>query len=122
MTQTLILDLPRSVWMTANHRLHWRSKAERTASVVLLARSAALGLERVERVRLVVSVGYPPGVGRADAENAAPTIKAAIDGIVRAGVLEDDDSTHVLSVTTQRGERSPMRGIYRLTIEIEEVT
>ena len=121
MTQTLILDLPRSVWMTANHRLHWRSKAERTASVVLLARSAALGLERVERVRLVVSVGYPPGVGRADAENAAPTIKAAIDGIVRAGVLEDDDSTHVLSVTTQRGDRSPMRGIYRLTIQLEEV-
>lgn len=33
-----------------------------------------------------------------DVAACAPTVKAAIDGLVRAGVLEDDDAQHVLSV------------------------
>lgn len=36
---------------------------------------------------------------RADVAACYPSVKAAIDGIVDAGVLDDDDDTHLLSVT-----------------------
>lgn len=122
MTQTMTLDLPRAVWMTQNGREHWRVKHRATQAVKMLARATArVQLRPAVRVHIRVVVGYPPGVGRADAENAAPTIKAAVDGIVAARILPDDSSAYVTAQTVSRGERSPARGIYRLTITLDDV-
>lgn len=121
MIHTVTLHLPAGIWLTSNQRLHWRPKAERTASIRLLARHAARGLPVVDRCRVTAAIGYPTA-SRADPSNAAPTVKAVLDGITdAAGGWPDDDSEHVLAVTYVRGETTKRRGVYRVEIEIEEV-
>ena len=83
-------------WITANQRLHWRRKAERTAlwresaawwarqnKVPRLARGSIIGELRFATQR------------RRDPANWAPTAKACVDGLVDAGVFDDDDATRV---------------------------
>lgn len=121
MTHTLTLDLPAGIWLTSNLRLHWRPESERTASIRLLARHAARGLPVIERCRVTAAIGYPTAA-RADPSNAAPTVKACLDGITDArGGWADDDSEHVVSVAYVRGPETGRRGVYRVGIEIEEV-
>lgn len=121
MTHTITLDLPAGIWLTSNMRLHWRPKAERTASIRLLARHTARTAPVIERCRVTASIGYPTA-GRADPSNAAPTVKAVLDGITdSAGGWADDDSDHVISVAYVRGPETQRRGVYRVVIEIEEV-
>lgn len=115
----ILLDIPAGIWLTSNQRLHWRAKAERTAAIRALARVAARGHQAVTRVAVTVAVSYPTS-RRADPSNAAPTVKAALDGITDAGVWPDDDSEHVVSVTYVRGETTHQRGLYRLAINLEE--
>lgn len=44
-------------------------------------------------------------------------VKPALDGLVDAGWLVDDDDTHVAGVTIRR---DPERGPHRLVIEVSE--
>ena len=116
----IVLDLPRSLWWSANDRLHWRARADKTAAVRVLAKAAARGTERYQRAVLDVQVHYPTNA-RADPHNVASTvIKAAIDGIVSAGVLPADDDKHLTAVTISRGPKTSVAGIYRLTLTLEE--
>lgn len=117
----IVLDLPRSLWWSANNRLHWRARSDKTAAVRALARAAARGADRFDRATLDVLVHYPTNT-RADPHNVGSTvIKAAIDGIVSAGVLPDDDDKHLTAVTISRGPKTSIAGIYRLTLTLEEV-
>lgn len=117
----IVLDLPRELWWSANDRLHWRARADKTAAVRALARAAALDECWLYRASLTVLVHYPTNA-RADPHNVASTvIKAAIDGIVSAGVLPDDDDKHLTAVTISRGPKTSIPGIYRLTLTLEEV-
>ena len=82
--------------LSANMRLHWgaqhRIRTELQTRVGWLLKShkvpamdhAAIWLEWV-----------PATKRRRDHGNEAPTVKAIVDAIVRAGVLEDDDHEHV---------------------------
>lgn len=45
---------------------------------------------------LVELVWYPGNNRRVDGDNSAPTLKYLIDGLVKAGVLPDDNSERVL--------------------------
>lgn len=117
---TLALDIPRAEWWTANARTHWATRARKTrairARVGLTARAARM--PRLSRAALVVTV-HTPTDHRFDPHNAASTvIKAAIDGLVDAGVLPDDDHTHLPTVTIRRGPKTGIPGIYRLALEL----
>lgn len=99
-SQTVRLWLPPGRELTANGRYHWAERARRSRrirwSAGLEARLA--GLRPVPGpVAVTVTVTYPRR-GRRDPENYAPSWKPAIDGLVDAGVLPDDDSTHVVQV------------------------
>ena len=120
MTQTIVVDLPATAWWSANARLHWAARARKTRAVRLLTRAAARGVEVMNAARASVVVHYPTR-SRADPHNVASTVvKAAIDGVVDAGALPDDDDTHLTAVQISRGPTTGRRGIYRLTITLEE--
>ncbi len=91
-THTLWLPYDRPP-LTANQRFgHWAAKARITADVrrttMLLARAAKLprGVEHVT-IRLYY---VPRDRRRRDADNLVPTLKAACDGLVDAGLVHDD--------------------------------
>ena len=120
MIHTISVDAHATYWLTSNQRLHWADRSRRTAAIRLLARHAARELPVVEHCRVTAAIGYPTA-SKADPSNAAPTVKAVLDGITDAGVWADGDSEHVLAVTYVRGETTKRRGMYRVEIEIEEV-
>lgn len=92
-----------TAWLSANDRRHWADVAKRTKAL----RQMGFLIARRDRVpshgtaHVAAFIGYPRA-GRADPANAAPTVKALIDGLVDAGVWPDDDSTHVIGPTYLR--------------------
>jgi hypothetical protein len=74
---------------------------------------------RMERVSILAEYQPPPDGRRRDADNPIASVKALIDGIVKAGVLADDECPrYVTSVTCRIGEPYP-RG--RLVLVLTEV-
>jgi hypothetical protein len=120
----LTVYIPQAVWLSANDRLHWRPKAYRTAFLRDLGKDAATTAKigKHNTTHVAAFIGYLRA-GRADPANAAPTIKALIDGAVDAGVWDDDDSTHVLGPTYLRGPKSDRAGHYcvRLVLTDQEI-
>ena len=98
-------------YLNLNQRLHWAPKMRLTAAWREAARIAALKLGRNKlrrrHSRSYIHVSYPvKQCRRRDAHNWTPTTKAIIDGLVDAGVWEDDTTDHVvmLDCTFHRGE------------------
>ena len=91
--------IPDSEWLTANGRYgHHMALAARTRALreraALIARAAINTgqLHPYTRVPLLIAaIGYPTA-SRADPTNAAPTVKALIDGCTTAGLWKDDNS------------------------------
>lgn len=107
-TYTVALP-PGLTLLNANDRMHWRRhnvlKQAIVDAAILITRQAKI--PHLEQVTIQV-VLHPIDNRRRDPHNWYPSIKAAIDGIVRAGgVLVDDDSTHVLDVSIVLGEPIP---------------
>lgn len=121
---TLTFSIPADLWLSANQRLHWAPKAKRTRELRGLGALTAV-LEEVEPfdvTHVAAFIGYTRN-GTADPANAAPTVKALIDGMTDAGVWPDDDSTHVIGPTYLRDPKSPTPGHYtvRLVLTPQEV-
>ena len=120
---TLTFTIPAELWLSANQRLHWAPKSKRTAWLRKLGYLTARDekLEDVGTAHVAAFIGYPRN-GKADPANAAPTIKALIDGLVDAGVWPDDDHTHVIGPTCLRDPKSG-DGAYRvrLVLTLQEV-
>ena len=93
----VLLDVPRAWLLTSNQRLHWREEARRKASLRdLAAVRCNNGREKFgQKVRCTVTVSWPDG-RRRDVHNLMPTIKPCIDGMVDAGLLEDDNDKHLI--------------------------
>ena len=108
--------------MSANDRPHWAAKAKATRNVRQLAATTARGLEPVGTVHVAAFIGYLRN-GTADPSNAAPTVKALLDGLTDAGLWVDDDSTHVIGPTYLRDPKSTTPGHYtiRLVLTSQEV-
>lgn len=64
-------------------------------------------------------IGYPTQT-RADPANAAPTVKAIIDGLVDARVWDDDDHRHIPSVAFIRAPQKAPKGTHTVTLLIQE--
>lgn len=119
--QTVTIPVPAVWWMSANQRGHWRTRATKTHEV----RSIALLLGRqhlrpVTRAHVTVQVCYPRK-SHADPANAYPTIKAAVDGLVDAGIFPDDDHEHLIGPDMRMGPTTKQTGQYALIFEIKEV-
>ena len=116
------LEIPQPTdWINANQRLHWAVKARRTKAwkdaADILARHSTGYF--VEPVRIVATIHKARG-GRWDAHNLAPTVKAAIDGLVAAGVLADDNNEYVTGVEFRAGEKGSPRLVLELIPETEQ--
>ena len=114
----LTIDIPAAMWLTANARNHWALKARRTRHLRQLGFMAARKQPAMDRANLAAVISYPTA-RRADPSNAAPTVKALLDGIVDAGVLPDDDHLHVPHVDYSRGPNTGERGLYRIVLRLE---
>lgn len=101
-----------------SRREHWSSE-RRTArdirtATALLARNQHI--PRLERAHITYVVHPTPKTRRRDPGNWAPSAKAAVDGLVDAGVLADDDAAHVVGPDPRLGDPVP-RGQIVLHIE-----
>lgn len=96
---------PGLVLLTSNQRLHHQRRAEVTRGLreaaAWVARAHPVVGAQLARSRPlfgrvhVLGVVHPGRRGRADPANWYPSFKAAVDGLVDAGLIEDDDHTHL---------------------------
>jgi hypothetical protein len=113
-----VITLPAGLkLLNANQRLHYKRKGEYTAKLRAAAMEAvsecpalmdALAAAKpgalFQRAH-ILGVLHPPTDGRRDPANWYPSFKAAVDGLVDAGVLEDDDHTRLLGPDMRLGEK-----------------
>ncbi|MFG3340568.1 hypothetical protein [Glycomyces sp. NPDC048151] len=102
---TLTIPAP-TQWVSANDRSHWQSKAR----LVKIWREAGALHARAAKLPHIDTPVHITGwvcrtdTRRADAHNRILTVKAVIDGLVDAGILDDDNDKHVTAVTMRAGE------------------
>jgi crossover junction endodeoxyribonuclease RusA len=92
--RTFTIELPPGLkLLSLNDREHWAERARRTEALKKAAWAMALQAKIPRLERVAVTVEYQPrDLRHYDAENTcAPSGKACLDGIVAAGVLEDDE-------------------------------
>ena len=88
--------------LSANTRLFWAEEAKRRkkirGDVRLLVRDARLGLKPLKPgQKLKVQLVYTPATNRRrDTDNLVPTLKPICDGIVDAGLVEDDTPDYMV--------------------------
>lgn len=105
--------------LNANDRTHHMTRAKRTHMIRSEAYKAAkaqpfMPMSKV-RIRCIFRA---PDNRRRDVVNLYPSFKAAIDGIVDAGVIKDDNDSIVREVSFVRGENLPKKG--QLVIQVIE--
>jgi Holliday junction resolvase RusA-like endonuclease len=107
--------------LSLNGREHWSERARRTEALKKAAWAMAHNAKvpMLERVSVVVEY-QPPDRRRRDADNPAPSAKACIDGLVAAGILEDDACPrYITEIRCTIGEIYP-KG--RLVLHVTEVS
>jgi crossover junction endodeoxyribonuclease RusA len=103
--------------LNANQRMHHKAKAKLTAAI----RDAAMEAVSENRALMdalaaakpgplfqrahILGVLHPATARRADPANWYPSFKAAVDGIVDAGLLDDDDHEHVIGPDMRLGDK-----------------
>lgn len=107
MVVELAFTIPKPLWLTSNRHMPNRGyRARIVRDLQDLAVLAARDLPPIAgTVAAIWTVRYPKGVraDKGEASNAQPTTKALLDGLVRAGLIEDDGPAWVVSETFQRG-------------------
>lgn len=129
MTDIVTFTIPADRWLTSNRDIKNRGyKASIVADLQHLAGASAKqqGLAPVAgQVHVHWEVRYPKGVrlDKGEASNAQPTTKALLDGIVRAGYLDDDGPKFVVAETFKRGPNLTVPSLHeiRLTLTSQEV-
>lgn len=116
----LIIEIPKNEWLSANRKYHWAAKAARTRAI----RARAMKLAQSEKLvvptptLVAAEIGFlQADKGKADPDNAQPSIKPCLDGLTDAGVWPDDNSRHVVEVAYRRGPKSPKPGWYTITLK-----
>ena len=114
------IQIPAAEFISANDRPHWATKARRTATIrqraMLAARASHVDPAPIPCL-VTVTITRPKGGRLRDAENAAPTCKAAIDGLRDARVLAEDDRSHVVAVITRIAPKNGAGAHYVLDID-----
>lgn len=101
-------------WITANQRLGWQARSRRTKlwRDVTAWRAVKAQLPALGQAWVICELRFPTA-RRRDPANWSPTAKACVDGLVDAGVFEDDDHLHVTGPDMRMGPTvaSPERGM-----------
>lgn len=118
-----MLELPQTRPMSLNDRDQWWAKAAKTAeyveTTIVMCRQARI--PRLSRAEVLLAYG-PRDSRRRDPLNLVQTLKAVEDGVVRAGVLPDDNPdylTSVLPVVLEPGPPNSLGG--RLWVLVSEL-
>ena len=92
--RTWRIDLPDAMpRLTMNDRRHWRAKAAMTAQIRLTVMILVRNTKIPPLDRVIIELHYAPReTRRRDGINWAPTLKAAEDGCVDAGLMPDDNA------------------------------
>lgn len=103
--------------LNANQRMHHKPKAKLTAAIrdaameavaedrtIMAALAAAKPGPLFQRVH-ILGILRPATARRADPANWYPSFKAAVDGLVDAGLLDDDDHEHVVGPDMRLGQK-----------------
>lgn len=113
-----VIELPAGLTLlNSNQRWHYKRRMEYTGKIrsaameavsespaLMDALAAAKPGPLFQRVH-ILGVLHPPTEGRRDPANWYPSFKAAVDGIVDAGLLEDDDHTRLLGPDMRLGAK-----------------
>lgn len=119
MTPTFTIELPAGLLLlNANRRHHHRVRHERTKAIRAAAQEAVTEHQALmaalaeakpgplyQRAH-VLGVLRPPSARRADPANWYPSFKAAVDGLVDAGLLDDDDHTRLVGPDMRLGTKT----------------
>lgn len=124
MGETTIIKLrfpiPREVVLNANQPLHHRVKATRTKTLREMGELLGTATCSLTLSKYTVDVFvYAPSKRRIDPPNLYPTVKPIIDGLTDANLWEDDDHTHMESVTFKYGGLSNMPEVFIIELIIE---
>jgi hypothetical protein len=116
---TWVLSYDAKPWSLNQERTkHWAWRRERVeewlAAYYWMAKDAHI--PRCERIAVTVDLQMP-GVVQ-DIANCYPAVKASIDGLVQAGVIEDDTAEHLVSITFNAPTHAKQP---RLTLTVERV-
>lgn len=113
-------------WLTAN-RTKNRGHAKRLVDELqdaAIRQARASCLPPIQRAR-IVAVYEPPTNQRHDPANLAPTAKAYVDGLVRAGVLTDDSTEYLIGPDMRTGclyqHPQPRLKLARIVLHIAEL-
>jgi crossover junction endodeoxyribonuclease RusA len=115
----VVFTIPKALFLSANARTHWAPKMRATRELRRLGAVKGRGLKPRQTTHVAAFIGYLRN-GTADPSNAAPTVKALIDGLTDAGLWEDDDSTHVIGPTYLRDPKSSTPGHYTVRLVLTE--
>lgn len=104
-------------WINANDRGHWAKRAQLTRAWRHAAGFTARRhkIPRFESAHIIATIHKATGRGY-DASNLQPTLKAIVDGLVDAGVLDDDDNSRLIGPDARMGEKIPVNPGVMLTI------
>lgn len=106
-------------FINSNQRLHRMQVAKLTAEWRQATQNIVEGLgwePYTGRVHIIAHI-WKPRAGRYDPNNLWPTVKAAVDGLVSAGLLADDDHLHVVGPDMRHGGK----GAAEIVLEIIEI-
>lgn len=112
-----VIALPAGLFLlNANQRLHHKPKAKYTKAIrdaameavsecpaLMEALAAAKPGPLFQRAH-ILGVVHPGSHRRADPANLYPSFKAAVDGLVDAGLFDDDDHTRVVGPDMRLGK------------------
>lgn len=109
-------------WITANQRLFWAARSQRTRSWRLAAamRAQEMQLPKLTKALIVCELRFSDN-RRRDPHNWMPTAKACVDGLVDAGVFEDDNHNIVTGPDMRIGPKvvPAWRGLHFLIYPLE---
>lgn len=102
-TWQAVIRLAASDVLNLNDREHWQLKANKSKHIRQLAKQIARASRapHLKRALLTVEIAFPDRKRR-DPHNWMATVKPIVDGLVKAGVLPDDDAEHLLGPDLRR--------------------
>ena len=117
-SQSLLLNITGNNWLLENYRLHHHEKARRVREIRQYAGWAARAeLLPMDPPLAVFARAYYKKGTLPDSAAISPMVKAAMDGIVDAGILPDDGPKYVHLTGYGRAERDrTLRGKHSVLI------
>ncbi|MDK7143352.1 hypothetical protein QP405_05700 [Gleimia europaea] len=122
-------EVPRRLWMSSNRPLQVRHMAALRRELNTMAQLSGRMLKGKIHTPSDLTVWVcNPQNRRFDPANAYPTVKPLIDGLVAAGVLEDDSWLELPATVFRKGAPTRKRGVYKVrllftpAVRVEEPT